>query len=51
MTILMDPLGYFYISVTLAVGVLHQTSLSLFSSFSVLGDAIMADVENHALEP
>ena len=50
-TILIGRLGYFCISAMLAIGVLRQMSRTLFSSFGILGDAIVANVENHAPEP
>ena len=50
-TILIGRLGYFCISAMLAIGVLRQMSFALFSVFAILGDAVMADVENHAPEP
>jgi len=51
MTILVDCLGYFCISATLPIGNLRQTSFVLFSSFAIFGDAIIADLENHAPKP
>ena len=50
-TILIGRLGYFCISAMLAIGVLRQMSFALFSGFTVLGDAIMDEVENHAPKP
>ena len=50
-TILISRLGYFCILATLVIGVLRQTSFALFSGFAILGDAVVADVENHAPEP
>ena len=47
-TILVGRLGYFYILATLAIGVLRRTRFALFSGFVVFGDAVMADVGNHA---
>jgi len=43
--------GCFCVSTMLAIGVLLMTSVALFSSFTLLGNTIMADVENHAPEP
>ena len=50
-TILVGRLDYFCISATLAIGVLRQMSFALFSGFTVFGDAVVANVENHAPEP
>ena len=50
MTILIGPLGYFCIS-ALAIGVLREMSFALFSGLALLGDAIMANVKNHAPKP
>jgi len=50
-TIFVGHLGCFCISATLAVDVLRQTSHALFSGFGILGDAIVANMENHAPKP
>ena len=44
-------MGGFFVPVTLAVGVLRQASIVLVDGLTILGDAIMANMEQIALEP
>ena len=48
--ILVGPMGTFSASMTLAIGVLRQASVALIGSFAISGDAVMANMKNHAPE-
>lgn len=44
-------MGGFFVSTTLAIGVLRQASIALVSGFAILGDAIVADMEELTSKP